>query len=89
MTLQEFHENWHNLILQDDDEERSLVVFLKECLGEHRGGLLFEGRGREKDRMLVLKCDEDDNCYRLREGADGINDRDWQWFGFLIDPDEL
>lgn len=80
MDLEDFRRYWKILWLSPDmGEDEPLTDFLKECLGEHKGGLLFQGKGREEGNLLVLKC-EDREC--LRKNGD-----DWENIGFLYDPE--
>ncbi len=80
MDLEDFHQYWKILYLSTPEgENEPLTDFLKECLGEHKGGLLFQGKEREEGNLVVLKCDEDWQCFRR-------NGDDWESMGFLFEP---
>lgn len=84
MTLCQFHDRWHELYLVDDLElkDQSLTSLFRECQGGHRGGLLFISREEES---WVLKCDENDVCYR-RVKETGDEEEDWSRIGSLVNP---
>ena len=84
--LDYFHENWEDLFIVNDKKITPLKDFLGKCLGEHNGGLLFMGCGKEKGESFVLKCEEG-HCYRrIAETGDG--ELDWKWIGDILN-DEL
>ena len=83
--LDYFHENWDDLSIINGNEITLLKDFLGKCLGEHNGGLLFIGCGKEDGRSLVLKC-QDGHCYR-RIAETGNNENDWEWIGDILDDE--
>ena len=82
MTLRELSINWRKFALVDEDDV-PLTVFLKECLGEHKGGLLFMGCGEEEGNTWILKVDDLDGCFR-KIGDSGDDEQDWQLIGTLV-----
>lgn len=90
MTLDNFNVNWRRLFLIDDfcGKEIKLISFLKGSLGRHGGGVLFIGSNEEEGNLVILKCDENDNCYK-RIGDTGDDEKDWEWIGILINPSGL
>ncbi|GEM_PF-3103953 len=78
------NEHWKSLFIQNGREIAELKDFLRECLGEHKGGLLFIGCGREEGNRLVLKLDLDGHLYK-RISNTGDDDEDWEWIGDISD----
>jgi hypothetical protein len=46
--------------------------------------VLFVGCGRESGNNLVLRVDENNNCYRRVSNTDD-DERDWELMGCLVD----
>lgn len=83
MTCRYFQEQWENLTLVGAKDDVPLKAFLKDCLGEHRGGLLFIGRGTQDGNTFILRVDDQDDCYR-RVADSGDEGQDWRWLGALV-----
>ncbi|MBU6142152.1 hypothetical protein KGO95_03520 [Patescibacteria group bacterium] len=88
MTLTELRENWRHLFIVEPGiggTDLRLKDVVRECIGEHRGGLLFSGTGSYADEMLTLRCDDAAQCFRRIRNT-GDDDLDWELFGHLVCP---
>ena len=54
----------HYRIFYENGGSDNLVNILECCMGEHKDGLIFKGKGKYGGQVFVLKCDEDDCCYK-------------------------
>jgi len=68
-------------LITSDDREIPLAGLLKDCSGEHKGGLMFYANN---GNVWILKCDAENNCERLEKRS--IDDDDWVYIGKLVDP---
>ena len=73
--------------MENGGEITELKDFLEQCLGEHKGGLLFIGCGEEDGNRLVLKLDLDGHLYK-RISDTGDDDADWEWIGDIDTTDD-
>jgi len=66
MTNDEFQEVWKNCVVINENGKVSKrlgeIFFL--CVGPMNGGLLFDPGGPQGAQAVILKVDEDDNCYQ-------------------------
>ena len=66
MTLEELQRDWKNYkIIISDGTEVKMADILMVCRGSVKDGLLFDSGGEQGSPALVLKPDEEDNCYML------------------------
>ena len=82
-----FNINWKHFVLigiGHDSSDRPLTDFLESCAGAVRGGLLFYGKNDYAGEVLILKCDEEWNCYQRVNNTDD-DDKDWKLIGYLED----
>ena len=85
MDPDRFNVRWKSFILVNlRNQQIPLTEFLGQSLGRHRGGVLFIGRGTEDGNNVILKTDEEDNCYRKVSDTDD-DERDWELIGYLVD----
>lgn len=83
-----------HIIINEIGNDYSLKEFfnIQKCLGQHKNGVLFivkDGQGEEDS--LILKCNEEDYCYK-KVADTGDDDQDWKEVGFLIEasgPDSM
>ncbi len=88
MTLDEFNIDWKRMFMVDSEiggSDQPLTEILKSCAGQSKGGLLFYGAGFYDGELLILRCDDDNNCYRRIKNT-GDDEQDWELFGYLISP---
>lgn len=85
---------WMHIVTDEIGNDYPLREFfnIQKCLGQHKDGVLFIIKDKQyEEDSLILKCDEEDYCYR-KVADTGDDDRDWKQVGLLIeapDPDSL
>lgn len=87
MTLDYFNIHWKRFALVGigiGSRDRPLSDFLDDCVGWVKDGLLFYGKNDYEGEVLILKCDEDWNCYQ-RISNTGDDEKDWKLLGYLVE----
>lgn len=79
-ALDFLNEYWEDIFIINNQKITPLADFLGQCLGEHGGGILFIGCGKEEGNRFVLKLDLDGHFYK-RISDTGDNEKDWEWIG--------
>ena len=79
-ALDFLNEYWEDIFIINNQKITPLTDFLGQCLGEHSGGILFIGCGKEEGNRFVLKLDLSDHFYK-RISDTGDDEKDWEWIG--------
>jgi len=83
MAIEDFRGRWmYYEILYENGDSDYLRDIIECCLGEHKEGLLFKGKGKYAGQIFVLKYDEDDFCYKRSADLEEKN-VNWLLWGML------